>query len=164
MSTSTDAILFYGYCFGDDFDNPPWKVKRNEDGDLEDGYDDEESIYASAVGVNPPKEEYPVKNDDSDVANEIRLNYSAYWADKSRVNKESCCEIIRHCSGDYPMYGVAVSSTVIKAWRGYPKDLKNCDHLIVDVIVNNLLKNYCEKMGIDVTGLEPSWWMVSYWG
>ncbi len=52
MGTSTDAILFYGYCW-DEEARSPWEIGKDEPSDDDEYWEDR---YAQASGLNGPAE------------------------------------------------------------------------------------------------------------
>lgn len=134
MGQSTDAILWYGFEYGE---MPPW------------GDADDEEWMASALGEEPPTTEY----------NEYTCEeYRAYWTRKRAVIKTAGVEIVTHCSGDYPMHGLGV--LVITSYRGDPHDVTN--HIAQDTAeAAARLKDFCKKAGLEWT--EPRWHLASHW-
>ena len=145
MGVSTDGILFYGICLEEEAEIP-WEGA--DEGDV----DDVESYYASKAGVKPPEEEY---SDDP----KVKELYHEYWEAKNKAHEASKCDVVHHCSYDYPMFGLAVKESVESANRGYPQEVKS---IAVQEDWDSLLKDYCEKM--DVEYVQPKWWLVSMWG
>jgi hypothetical protein len=147
MGQSTDAILFFGFCW-DKEDEYPWTV----DGKIDPDGDDAEIRYAAAVGITQPVVEY---SDDP----EVQKIFHNYWDARSKAMKKSKCHVGTHCSGECPMYYVAVTESETKAYRGSPEVIKNLDITLEWV---ESLTNYCRKMGIEIDR-EPKWWLVSDW-
>lgn len=142
MGVSTNGILFYGICVDPEDVEIPW-----HEGDM-----DIEEYYAKQMGLDAPDEEY------SDEVI-IQDKYHKFWKERNKIHAASKCEVVYHCSYDYPMYGMAISDSVITARRGYPEEIKNINK---DAQWEALLKNYCEKMGVKFE--QPRWWLVSLWG
>lgn len=74
--------------------------------------------------------------------------------------KTEPCKIGRHCSSDCRMPFVAIKSTEIRAWRGSPVKV---DLPQVDPMWNEQLLTFCQFMGIDVSKMQPGWYLVSWW-
>jgi hypothetical protein len=71
-------------------------------------------------------------------------------------------ELITHCSGEYPMYILAISGTREEASRGYPEVITiDCSSVRLDWSAK--LREFAEEHGIEVSG-NPSWKLFSYWG
>ena len=75
--------------------------------------------------------------------------------------------LINTCSGDYPMYILAIPTTCLTASRGYPKifdpksltiEQKDIDGLLHFITKYIKFEDECE---ID---LNPKWYLSSYWG
>jgi len=64
-----------------------------------------------------------------------------------------------HCSYDYPIYYLCITSTDVTASRGDPKKI---DTLEVNPEWDKMLKQYCDKYKIPFT--KPGWYLASMWG
>ena len=138
MGTSTDAILFYGFCLPED----------SEENDLCEDYED---IYAKVCGFPEPT---------SDYHNNMEV-HELYWEHKKSLLLASECGIDAHCSGDYPMYFVYFSKSKIINSRG-DNTIITKNTLNVEDHWNMSIKDFCDKLKI--TYAEPAWNLVSYWG
>lgn len=78
------------------------------------------------------------------------------YADKALM--KFGCQIVQHCSCEYPMYGVAVSSSRYMAWRGSPR---NVIPMHPNQEQTKLLKQACEAIGWPWS--EPCFWLASNW-
>lgn len=68
-----------------------------------------------------------------------------------------------HCSGDYPMYIVAIENSKQWAWRGHPIKI-DIEKLSLDVIgMKKKIAEFVSKYNLKTDG-EIGWWMASYWG
>ena len=136
MGQSTNAILFYGYSLGEDFEWPNEELKEDPD-----------EYYAKSMGVAPPEHvDY-----DSD-------EWSAYWDAKQTACEASGCGIGQHCSGDYPIY--FVHAKCITSYRGDETGI--CFAEYGTAIMTEQLKRYAAVLGLPFH--EPQWLLVSYWG
>lgn len=137
MGTSTDAILFYGYCWDEETDRP-WTIGRED----EDDHPDEDWMdrYARAKGL--------IVDDRTD------------WSKMRELALASGCEVSTHCSHECPMPLVAVTASLIRSWRGHMNEVKS---LAVDPAWDRLLAEFCEVLGIRTEGLRAAWWLVSDW-
>lgn len=73
-------------------------------------------------------------------------------------------EVVYHCTGDDPMFILAIPGTERTAWRGDPVELKfsELQAAVTDekfVAFNTFINNY--NLG---NGTMPTWWLASYWG
>ncbi len=90
MGTSTDAILFYGYCWDEETDRP-WTIGRKDED--EDDHPDEDWMdrYIRAKGSS--------------------VDDSTDWSKKRELALASGCEVSTHCSRECPMPFVAVTAS-----------------------------------------------------
>lgn len=158
MSTSTDAILFFGYQW--EYGVPPF---CSEDGDEIIDPNDWETYWAAAHGINPPKEEYPSdRTDQSPAAGTIRAVYAEYWDKKRALAEVAKCRIDTHCCCEEPMPYLAIKESRIVASRGFPEEVTP-GRIIAPKEWHDQLRQFAEKINLKLEG-EPKWWLVSYWG
>ena len=140
MGQSTDGILVYGIDFGEDFDS-----ERFVDAD---GDQDFEGFIHLERGVSP------IMDVESTTYRDARWN-----AQKEAV-KNYPIELVKYCSGNYPMYVVAVPGTKIRASRGDAKIITP-DRLRVTNEQETALKGWCEQH--DIKWSQPHWLLCSVW-
>jgi hypothetical protein len=132
MGVSTNAILFYGFLIEEDSDNQ--EVITMEDG----GGTDRDNFWARKFNLP--------END---------------WETIYEHQGEYPVRIGTHCSGDYPMYYIAIRASEIVANRGYPEELK-AEDLVKKLEWDNQLREFCK-----IYGLTPpekfGWCLASYW-
>lgn len=163
MSVSTNAVLFYGYCWDE------------EDLELVDG-DWEETVLKKRGVVNPwdamPKEldEYlPGETISGKRAREEawtnahRSEIDEWYAAKQKVREEFDVDISHHCSGECSMPYVAVKEVGVTASRGYPETI-DPSMFVVKSEWKEKLDRFMEELEIEKPQPEPKWWLVSYWG
>ena len=178
MGVSTDAILFYGYCWDDEDVSSPWKigddVAEDENEDEDEDKDDWESRYARAKGCLPPSTPFPDRTvkptrengwnstpkDYSAAAQAIIDQQTAYWSAKQKIADASPCLVDRHCCASCPMAYVAVKTAVTTSYRGVPHEITS---LAIDPAWNGQLTEFCTAMGIKIEGMKAGWWLVSDW-
>lgn len=148
MGVSTDGILFYGIAYGEDLDVS--ELAEHHGIAYEDFDFDFETLYADKMGVKSPTGDY-------DLDPEV---FKKYWADKREINKKSGCEIGTYCSGDYPMYYLAIKDGHYSVSRGSETEIP--DGLTAKPEWKQQLELYCAFMGLPFK--EPKWLLVSYWG
>ena len=68
-------------------------------------------------------------------------------------------ELINYCSGDYPIYAIAIKDSSRSCSRGYPIEIKS---LIANPKWDKILKDFMQNHKI--IGKKVSWWLGSYWG
>lgn len=177
MGTSTDAILFYGYCW-DEETSRPWQIggdtSDDEDDEDNDEKDDWEARYARAKNCLPPSTPFPERTvtptrengwsstpkDYSAAEQAIIDQHRAYWdAKRKLVDAAECC-VGTHCSGECPMPYVAVKASCTISNRGYMNEITS---LAVDPAWNEALAEFCTAMGIKTSGCKAAWWLVSDW-
>jgi hypothetical protein len=166
MGQSTNAILFYGYCW-DEEEACPWKIGRG-DAD-EDDADDWEARYARTKGCVPPLAKFPDRvaadgystpKDYSAEEQAIIDQHTAYWDEKRGLAEAAVCCVDTHCSGECPMPYVAVKASQTTSWRGHMKEITS---LAVDPSWDAELAAFCAAMGIKTDGKKAAWWLVSNW-
>lgn len=151
MGRSTNAILFYGYCW-DDENRYPW-----DDGVEEDW----EDRLATRLGASPePSAEYPHDQDKSPEAEQVRKEYSAVWAARRTKVGSVNVAMSSHCSGECPMPFIHVKDGILTALRGYPEQVTS---LAIKPEWDAQLGDFCRLMGITPPQDKPRWWLVSDW-
>lgn len=70
-------------------------------------------------------------------------------------------KLVNYCSGDYPMYILAVPGNSKRASRGYPESFDPAELTVTQEEVDALLQ-FCDDYGIEHD--EPKWWLSSYRG
>lgn len=117
MGVSTDAVLFYGYCW-------------DEEGELIGGRWEDRVLLAR--GHVNPWDAYSATGIEGIRDTTERLRLGKEWCDRNRadidrwhelrraVREELGCDIGSHCSGDCPMPYVYVESSDVTVRRGHP--------------------------------------------
>jgi hypothetical protein len=143
MGVSTDAILFYGFPFGDEGEEFPWH---------KDQYDNDwVQYYAEKIGIPIPTEEY---------SEETKKIFSEFWNKRNKAVEECECEIGIYCSYDYPMLYAAIQRFTVTTWRGDCNEV-NTNRPVWPKEIDKL-RDFCKLMGIEFQ--EPKWYMVRLWG
>jgi len=140
MSQSTDAILVFGIDYGGE-PNFPWRDEDNEDLDLE-------TWWAKLNGLSEPEVEFSEKT---------KPLFHEYWEKKTELFKACPIEELTHCSGEYPMYILAVKGTEKKASRGYPEY-----NVSLEPVDSFTLIKFCQDHNISMPS-KPSWILCSDW-
>ena len=118
MTTSTNALLYYGFTFLDeDEETPPWEKEDDED------YDSDQWLCDNLGG---PKE--------SD------------WEAQSAFVEALPIMIGYHCYIDASMYFICARESYHVAHRGHPVQLR--DSIVKNLGWDPTLADYCEKLGI----------------
>lgn len=133
MGMSTDALLWYGYCWSDE----ARLVPEDDDGDS-----DWEATYVAKKGLTRGGEDFDI------------------WHQKKKALLDAAGVLIdSHCSSDYPLPLIAISSTMFRAYRGHAKPIPL---LAVDSKWDGMLEEFCNVMGITPpVGQIPKWWLAS---
>jgi len=155
MSVSTDAMLFYGYCW-DEETSTPWTIGKDDEDETSDSDDEEdwEERYARLkAGL--------LKPDTGDGYDE--KTYGEYLDAKRKIIEACPCEVGTHCHSDAPMPYVCIKATYTCNSRGDMTRL-NPAEFEVDESWDSELKKFCKLMGIAPPAEGPGWYMVSYWG
>lgn len=152
MSQSTNGQLCYGILFPEGFEFP-WD-------DLKYGNDDSLKTWWREVnGFKHAKEVF-----DSDGNYIDGMTDDAYFMEGHDFDKSHPLpvELINYCSGDCPMFILAVPSTVIISRRGYPEvvSLKVWPQIDFEALAD-FLKNHSLDNG---DGNKCQWYLSSYWG
>ena len=150
MGVSTNAIVYYGIEFGDEF---PISEETFEEYEHVDASDWEE-LLAVKQGVEHPGE---WKDDE-----ETKKKFNDFWEKQRNIVKKFGVTIGTHCSDEYPMYYIAVEESHIIANRGFPKELDVYKFSILTSMWDIKIREFCELMGIEYS--QPKWMLCSYWG
>jgi len=165
MGVSTNAILFYGYCWDDESELLP------DEGDSSEW---PERVALARGHTNPwlafPDEEvkklpYPQQRTASDEwIKQHRAELDVWYEVKRDIEKEFGCEIGRHCSGDCPMPYITIAGSGKTVHRGYPETLTT-SNLNISPEWDEMLERFMKELGISPPeGHSPGWWLASYWG
>jgi hypothetical protein len=151
MGVSTDAILFYGFCYDDEGDDADWNPRNVDWFEASEQWEDE---HCPQQPPRPPQgATIDAYNTPEWVEWRKRMEHWRKTGDGVRVGE--------HCSGDYPMLYVSLTAHTHKAHRGYPEEIKP-GMLAVTAEQEAALKAFCERFGFKYKG--PRWWLVSWWG
>ena len=155
MGISTDGQICYGVLFEDDYEFP-W--------DAEEYGGDIEAWWRAVNGYQPPFELYDSDGNYLDGIEPPQMRIDAYFGARHEWDEQHAVPVARvnACSGDHPLYIVAVPSTVRKAYRGWPETFNPTD-LQVDSTAVDELCEFCDKYGLAYQG-EPAWYLSSYYG
>jgi hypothetical protein len=164
MGTSTNAVMVYGYHFGNaeslelaeaqTSDTNPygyfktsWWDDENDEAEDEDG----ESVGLFDVMIRRLYESIPDAEPAEDDREEVVKKRLGVWFED-------------HCSGEYPMYVLATAA--FQAYRGDAK-VVDVDRLRLDPAAGGWDAKLAEALRIlEVTPVQqqPAWLLVSYWG
>lgn len=148
MSQSTDGQICYGVLFEDGYEFP-WE------NNIEDWW------WEEICGYKPPFDIY--KNDRliPGVTEETKRKYYDHMFE-FQGNHPIPVELTNYCSDDYPMYILAVKSSILSASRGEPESF-NPEELKVTQEETNTLLDFINKY-VSKDEFTPKWYLSSYWG
>lgn len=167
MTTSTNAILFFGLAWETESSRPPRKDASEDE--EEDPDEDWEEQYALLKGLTRPSEPFPTGTRKDFRSGEtyteaetlVLEKFRSYWAKKNALTEAEPCTIGTHCHSECPMPFVAIKASMRTAHRG---DIVSVSSLTVGDDWYNYLMEFCHLMGIDTSDVKPGWFLVSYWG
>ena len=165
MSVSTDGQICYGIYFGEGFSFPWEKYSEYKWWRKVNGYKRPFDLYTEGDadyigGVRPPQQKI-----------------DEYWEHCHQWEEVHPfpVKLVNYCSGDYPMYILAVPESVISNSRGCPQEfdpaklqvteeqkqslIDFCEKYLGEAIEENNSESYNEKIE-----LKPAWFLSSYWG
>lgn len=150
MGQSTNGLIAFGFSFEEDFEFP-W------------GEDDPEDWWAATKGYKPSVELFTAEGGYIGGVEPSREATKAYFAEKHAWQEANPMpvEIVSHCSGDYPMYILAVPETSLSARRGYPVEFDPATLTVTPKQIE-ALAGFCREFCIKTEG-DPKWWLASWW-
>lgn len=152
MGTSTNGQICYGVAFEEGFEFP-WG-----DGEIEDWW---------AYTVHGFKHSFELFDGDGNYLNGSKPSkddVSRYFEERRAFDAahQLPVELVNYCSGDYPMYALAIPSTVRKASRGNPTVIDPTT-LAVSATEHEALLKFMADHAIEASD-SPAWLLTSYWG
>lgn len=163
MGVSTDAILFYGYCWTEPTELFP------------EGKGEWEEIIAKRRGEqNPwdsaptdlferqPKEAYGQREVGvKSWTDAHRAELDAWHSKLKSIREEFGVKVDFHCSTDYAMPLIAAWKKI--ANRGDPENVTETS-LRPNLDWDAKLNRFLQELDIQKPHDSPQWWLVSYWG
>lgn len=157
MTVSTDGQICYGIPFEEDFEFP-W---------TEDGDSDEEALRNWWIyKIHGFKHDFELYDEDGEYLGgkvpsaEEKQRYYGPW--QKFVDEHPLpIELVNYCSGDYPMYILAVPRTLKKNARGDAVAFSPGD-LVVTEEERSTLIDFCQLYEIEMPS-EPKWYLSSVW-
>jgi hypothetical protein len=147
MTVSTNGQLDYGVVLDEKYEN------------------DIAAWWREAVlGYEPPFELYDAEGNYLNGVEPSRDRVNE-WHDHRRkfdeLHSKLPVKIVNYCSGDHPMYILAVPDRGFSARRGYPEQVPGV--LTVSESEERALLDFCKEHDIEFTD-GPAWFLSSYWG
>src|SRR3990167_1884691 len=145
MTQSTDGQICFGLMFEEDTVFP-W-CKEGEDGDIENWW-----IFQTCGKWAPPFELYDEDGEFIGGVEPPQHKKDKYYEAKREFEKKAApplpVELVNYCSGDNPIYILAVPSTCRSASRGYPEEFHPMDLKVTQQEIDALIE-FCRKFGIE---------------
>jgi hypothetical protein len=141
MGVSTDALMAFGFDLGEEL--PESFTAYLGDDENGEGFE---------------ADEFLLRDYDAGIPEWTPDGPPDYWHKRSEALGKLPVEIIAHCSGEYPMYFLAVRGTECQARRGYPSEAVQRDIALREI---GAMRAFCEKHGIEWQ--EPRWHIFSMW-
>lgn len=155
MGQSTNGQICYGISFEDGFQFPWNEVDKS----IEAWWREDIMKFKPSFEIYADTETGYINN----IKPEQSL-INKYYKEKNDFKELHPCPIeeVNTCSGDYPMYILALTGTCQTANRGCPETFDPTKLVITDEQKNSLIE-FCKTHGIEFEG-EPAWYLSSYWG
>lgn len=166
MSTSTNGRVSYGIVFEEGYKFPWDSIKY--DGEVENWWAVEVLGYKKKKGNWFDEEGYWLNDACVEECKEQIIVFN-----KFKEENPPPIELINCQSLGYPMYIIAVPSSVREARRGFPQSFDPSELMVTEGERNALIefcKTHCEVTELDgeelnqeLPPLEPKWYLSSYW-
>lgn len=156
MSVSTDGQICFGILFEEDTEFP-WDIEH--DGDIE-------AWWRSVNGYEPPFELYTSEGGYVNGVKPSADKITEYYAIQRKFMEEHPLpvEVVNYCSGDYPMYILAIPQSYKRNSRGYPEEIDFTQLMECEKYKEELI-NFCTNFDIiEGADADPKWYLSSYWG
>lgn len=156
MGVSTDGQLCYGILLEEEGEFP-WDVDEH-DNDFEEWWLVGICGFKHSFELFDEKGNWIEPRQSSDVEDK-------YFKEQRDFEKSHKCPytLVNVCSGDYPIYMLALEDTLISASRGTPELIKFDELRGISQEEDSDLLSFCEKYNIPYEG-ESGWYLSSYWG
>lgn len=155
MGQSTDAILFFGYTWGEEGELEGL-MARAPDVDEDDARDWEEIVAKRRGHVNP----WDKHESGGNWCDDNREAIDEWNAIKMAIGEEfGGVDIGTHCSGDYPIAYLFVWQMRVN--RGYPESLAVLPE-ITDAQRQGMARWFAE-FGVEPPEDAPQFWLASDW-
>jgi hypothetical protein len=151
MGQSTNAEISFGIAFEEDYEFP-WN-----------GFDIED-WWREWCGFINSFEIYDEEGNHIDGKEPSAELVELYFAEQREFDKRHPLpvELVNYCSGDYPMWIIAVTEAGRLARRGYPVAFNPAELVVRDAQIAALV-DFCKFYDLVGEG-PPSWYLSSYWG
>ena len=152
MGQSTDGQLCYGLCLDDDVELP-WVD--------EDGNDELEQWWLNVNQFRPAHEIYDENGDYLNGQEATDQQIETYWDERKQWLDAHPLpfELVNYCSGEWPMYILAVPGTLVTASRGCP-EIVSAETIVAHDI--SPIVELCAKYSAHESRI--GWFLSSFWG
>lgn len=153
MSISTDGQICFGVLLDED-QHYPW-----------DDYDGIEDWLLRAVfEYRPTKELFDIDGEWVDGKKPEQEVIDQYFIERRHFleNNPFPVELVNVCSGDCPIYILAIPESIKKAQRGYPESISPWKMNWNNRWEDDLLA-FCDKYELAFSG-TADWFLSAYWG
>jgi hypothetical protein len=155
MSVSTDGQICFGILFEEDFEFP-WSQEEYF-------HDIEQWWLEEILQYKPPFKLY----EDGGYIGGIKPQQEKideYYEHQNNFEKKNPLPVslVNYCSRDFPIYILAVPSSVVGCCRGFPTKFKLEDLVVTEEEINKLVQ-FCKDHNIEYES-SPQWYLSSYWG
>jgi hypothetical protein len=157
MSVSTDGQICFGVIL-DEEEEYPWQIKEYDD-DIDDWWIFDVLGFSHSFEMFTPQGEWI---GGKEWPEEKRDQHYQEKRDFEQANPKLPVVLVNYCSGDYPMWILAIPETCNSARRGYPEKFNPSDLIVTDEQKQKLIE-FCQKYGVKYQG-NPEWYLSSYWG
>lgn len=158
MGVSTDAQICHVVPFDEDHEFP-W---NGEKFDID---DDAESWWRTVNGYAPPFHPLTDEGEYAEGWSRDDPRFDKYFAHRREWDEQNPMPftLVNYCSGDCPMYMLAVPGTLVVSNRGFPAMLDN-NTLVLPC--SGKVARFAAFIAEHFPGVtdEPRWYLSSYWG
>ncbi len=158
MGISTNGQLCFGIIYNDGYEFPWDNSPYN--GDYEEWW------LVEIHGYKPPFQLYDERGEYLNGKEPSKSQRDAYYKHKFEFKKQHPfpVKVGNYCSGDYPMYMIAVPNSFYSNHRGSLIEI-DPDQLKVTVEEVNALVDFCKTYCCaEMSEFTPKWYLSSYWG
>lgn len=156
MGVSTDGQIGFGVVFEEGYEFP-WDKHTSED--IDDWWTEEVLGFKHSFEIYDEKGNYI---GGEKPPQETIDRYYKEWSDFRDSHPKVPVELINYCSGDYPMYMLAVPSSCKSNSRGDAEEFDPAALRVTDAEKQTLL-DFCKKYKLKYEK-GPGWYLTSYWG
>lgn len=152
MGTTTNGQICFGILFEEGYEFP-W----DEDGlDIDDWWREVKEWRPSKAVYTEGGNRLPGVTD---------ADIDAYYRERREWDKANPCPValVNYCSGDCPMYILAIPSTMKSARRGYPEVISRDLDFEFKPGDRQAFLGFMQAYEIDCPSV-PAWYLSSYWG